>query len=184
VIVKRYWVAQKFSQHHMKYIAKIVLLCVSATAGWAVDPAPLPKVVTEAKKVMIIDRTGNTTLYDNVYDKLRKWNHWTLVQEQEEADLLVVLAKDTITAGTVTYGQSTASGQATTYGKSTIVNAQASGVSSTSPMVVSMPRYLVLVDNRRSQIALSVSCEQRISSGYTAKVLVDRLRKGFPKDQR
>jgi hypothetical protein len=150
----------------------------------AVAPPPLPKVVLEARTVFVYDRVGDLKVYDNVYDKLRKWGRWVLVQDAESADLVIVLSGDVITGGMITNSSTTGNANATVYGNTATVNGRSSTTTTSMPMVLSLPRYLTIVDRKTRQPLLSVSCEQRIGPGSTAGALVNRLKGRFPADQR
>jgi len=157
---------------------------VLATFAWAADPPPVPKSVAEARSVFVFDQTGNTAIYDNVYDKLRKWGRWTMAEDPSKADLVAVIAAQNIFVGSTTTVTASGNGSATQIGNTTMYGGQAQAQASTMPNLVSMPRYLGLIDPKTGRVLLSVSCEQRLTNSYTAKVLVDRLRKRFPKSER
>ncbi len=151
----------------------------------AVEPAPLPAVVREAKKIFIVNENVEDTIHDHVYDLFRHWSRWTLVENQKDADLIVVLsAQDAIRGYMTIPGSSTTTATATTYGNTTVVGMNTQNNPPTSVPIGSYLRYLSLVDARSGTRVLTVSCELRLAKGRTAVYLMDRLKKRFPTNER
>ncbi len=151
----------------------------------AVDPAPLPKVVREAKKLFIVNENVEDSIHDRVYDIFRHWSRWTLVDDQKDADIIVVLsAQNTIRAYMTIPGESTTTATATTYGNTTVVGAHTQENPPTVVPIGSYPRYLSMVDPKSGARVLTVSCELRLAKGRTGLHLMDRLKNRFPTNER
>jgi hypothetical protein len=56
--------------------------------------APLPKAITEAKSVYILNRTGAPEPADQAYRELRSWGRFKVVDEMSAADLVFVLTSE------------------------------------------------------------------------------------------
>jgi hypothetical protein len=166
----------------MKSILACFVLVLGTMPLLAVDPAPLPKVMREAKKAYAVNAGIESKTFDHVYDQLKKWGHWQLVDEANEADVIVVLSSQNTFLGVANLG-SVGNATATTYGNVTTVHGSSSNI--LLPMV-SQHRYLGVVDPKTGMILISVDCLPREINGAarTGKILVDRLRDRFPKCER
>jgi hypothetical protein len=165
-------------------LSVLVLLGLAVPAAWGIDPAPLPKEVKTARTAYILDLGVEPAILDNVYDQIKKWSRWILVDEREKADLLIVLSARNNFFGIVSTGSvGSATATATTIGNTTTVHATGA-VQNTSVPLMSFPRYLALIDPRSGIPLVTVSTELRLSKGYTGRALVARLKKRFPRDQR
>jgi hypothetical protein len=161
-----------------------VFSLLSSVPVLAVDPAPLPKEIRVAKTVFIINESAENVILDNVYDRFKKWPRWALTEERETADLLVVLSARSYFYGMMNIGTTTNStATATTYGNTTVAHGSSTSQNTGVPLL-SYPRYLTVVDPKTGNALLTISCELRMSKGYTAKVLMDRLKQRFPKSER
>ncbi len=166
----------------------IVLACLALAAmpnAWAVDPAPLPKEIRTAKTVFVFNEGAEPGTMDVVYDELRKWSHWTLTDDHEKADLIIVLSARSYFSGMANFGSASATASATTYGNTTVARGNASGQSTSVP-IFQQTRYLTVVEPKSTVSLLTVSCMRREINGNTrtGKMLVSRLKERFPKDQR
>lgn len=167
-----------------KFVISAVVGMMAALSVSAVDPAPLPKELREAKTVYIVNQGAEDSILDHVYDRLSKWSRWSVTTEREKADVIVVLSAQNYFYGMMPIGTTTTgTATATSYGNTTVVQGSSTTQSMAVPMA-SYPRYLTLVDPKNGAALLSISCELRIPQSYTAKVLVDRLKKRFPKSER
>jgi len=169
---------------------KLILACAVLVLGTmpllAVDPAPLPKVMREAKKAYAVNVGIEPKTFDHVYDQLKKWGHWQLVDEASQADVIVVLSSQNTFFGVANLGSvGSATATATTYGNVTTVHSN-SGSSNILMPLMSQHRYLGVVDPRTGMILTTVECVPREINGAarTGKILVDRLRGRFPKAER
>jgi hypothetical protein len=169
---------------------KLILACFALALGTmpllAVDPAPLPKVMREAKKAYPVNGGIEPKTFDHVYDQLKKWGHWQLVDEASQADVIVVLSSQNAFLGVANLGSvGNTTTTATTYGNTTTVRSSGSSSNVLMPMV-SQHRYLGVVDPKTGAILTTVDCVPREINGAarTGKILVDRLRDRFPKGER
>lgn len=160
-------------------------LATTLPCVWAVDPAPLPRQIRDAKTVAVSAQGIELGTMDVVYDELRRWGHWNLTDDASKADLIIVLSSQNYYVGMVAFGNASAQGSATTYGNTT--TAQATGTS----QVVAIPifrqtRFLTVVDSKSGASLLSLSCRRREINGdsRTGKTLANELKGRFPKDQR
>jgi hypothetical protein len=122
---------------------------------------------------------------DVVYNEISKWSHWTLTDEHEKADLIIVLSAQSYFAGMANFGSGPATATATTYGNATVAH----GYGSTQGMVIPVmqeTRYLTVVEPKSGFALLTLSCRRREINGNarTGKILVNHLKERFPKDQR
>jgi hypothetical protein len=152
---------------------------------WAVDPAPLPKQIREAKTVVVSAQGIELGTMDVVYDELRKWGHWNLTDDASKADLIIVLSSQNYYVGMVAFGSGSAQASATTYGNTT--TAQATGTSQAIAVpLFRQTRFLSVIDAKSGASLLSLSCRRREINGdsRTGKILANELKGRFPKDQR
>jgi hypothetical protein len=102
----------------------LLLFSVCAVAGSRsrkdIPPAPLPTVVTGAKKIFLANGGGSDLAYDAFYNAMKTWGHYTIVGTPEDADLIVELAYRVEHGGTRTWA--TSNGSATSYGNTTTYN--------------------------------------------------------------
>ena len=169
----------------MRFIHACVVLALGAPL-LAVDPAPLPKVMREAKTAYAVNAGIEPKTFDHVYDQLRKWGHWQLVDEASKADIIVVLSSQNTFLGVAILGTvGSATATATTYGNVTTVNSSGSSSNILMPLV-SQHRYLSVVDRKTGTLLTMVDCLPRGINGAarTGKILVDKLRDRFPKSER
>lgn len=70
-----------------------VLLSFGALAKSKKDipQAPLPAVITNAKKVFLANGGGSNLAYDTFYADMKQWGKYQIVGSPEEADLIVEL---------------------------------------------------------------------------------------------
>jgi hypothetical protein len=170
---------------HMNRLLGCLALIGTLPCAWAVDPAPLPRAIRDAKTVAVSAQGIELGTMDVVYDELRKWGRWTLVDDASKADLIIVLSSQNYYVGMVAFGSASAQASATTYGNTTA--AQATGTS----QAVAIPffrqtRFLSVIDARSGASLLSLSCRRREINGdtRTGKTLANELKARFPKDQR
>jgi transposase-like protein len=95
--------------------------------------APLPDKVAKAKTVFFLNDTANSRFGDDMYQELKKWNHWQVVTDRSKADLIFVLSQRESVDGLISTGTATATGNA------------ASGTVVTAPVKTSS-WYIYLVD--------------------------------------
>jgi hypothetical protein len=122
---------------------------------------------------------------DVVYDEISKWSHWTLTDEHEKADLIIVLSAQRYLSGMANFGSGSATATATTYGSTTVVHGSGSAQGIAVP-VIQETRYLTVVEPKSGLALLTLSCRRREINGNsrTGKILVSRLKERFPKGQR
>ncbi len=140
------------------------LITVAATAPLlAVDPAPLPAKVRTAKKIFVTNQGIHNYIYDRVYDRLRKWPRFVLVEERAQADLVAVVTERNQLAGAA---------------------AMPVGTAQIMVPLASSRKYLILLDASTGEQLLYVDTPEGILLSRTAKALVDRLKERFPKSER
>src|ERR1039458_1470633 len=112
---------------------RIILACSALAAtlpsAWAVNPAPLPKEIRTAKTVFVLNQGIEPGTMDVVYDEISKWSHWTLTDEHEKADLVIVLSAQSYVNGMANFGSGSATATATTYGNTTVARGSGSAQS-------------------------------------------------------
>jgi hypothetical protein len=170
----------------MKWILGCLALVLGTMRLLAVDPAPLPKVMREAKTAYAVNAGIEPKTFDHVYDQLRQWGHWQLVDEASKADVIVVLSSQNTFLGVANLGSvGNATATATTYGNVTTVHSSGSSSNILMPMM-SQHRYLGVVDPKTGAILTTVDCLPRGINGAarTGKILVEKLRGRFPKGER
>jgi len=57
-----------------------------------VPEAPLPSMVTNAKKIFLSNGGGSNLAYDTFYSDMKEWGKYEIVGSPDEADLIVELA--------------------------------------------------------------------------------------------
>jgi hypothetical protein len=143
----------------------VVLAMVEAT-----KPA-VPTGLTDiraARTAYLINQSTDNKVFNELPKRLEKWGKWKLVERPEDADILLVFSASQVFFGSMTTGS--------VYGTGTYATGTA-----TSVPLMSLPRYLTAVDRTSNRQLLAVSCERRLGSGYTAGVLVNRMRKEIDK---
>lgn len=165
----------------MRTILARFALALTLSAAWAANPAPLPKEIRTAKTVFVLNQGIEPGTMDVVYDEISKWSRWTLTDEHEKADLIIVLSF----AGMANLGTSSATATATTYGNTTVARGNGSTQGVAVPLMQET-RYLTVVEPKSGLALLTLSCRRREINGNsrTGKTLVNELKGRFPKDQR
>jgi hypothetical protein len=129
-------------------------------AAVCVEHGPLPTALVSAKRVYLQNAGGDMGVFDHLYEKVKHWGRWQVVANREDADLILLTTDTNQVVGAI---------------------ASASGgpysATATAVPIMSMPRFLIVVDAHTNEELLRVSCERRLSAGYTANVLVNRVRK-------
>lgn len=162
-----------------------IALIATLPSVLAVEPAPLPKEIRLAKTVFVVNQGIEPGTMDVVYDEIRKWSRWTLTDEQENADLVVVLSAQNYFAGMMGMGTASATAAATTYGGMTVAHGYGSAQGMVIP-IIQQTRYLTVVNPKTATALLTLSCRKRDINGSsrTGKTLVNLFKGRFPKDQR
>jgi hypothetical protein len=170
-------------------VRTILLTCFALVAtlpsAWAVDPAPLPGEVRVAKMVFVLNQGIEPGTMDVVYDEIRRWSHWTLTDEHEKADLIIVLSAQNYVYGMANFGSGSATATAATYGNTTVAHGYGAAQGVAVP-IIQQTRYLTIVEPKSGLALLTLSCRRREINGNsrTGKTLVNELKDRFPKDQR
>lgn len=73
----------------------LALLVVTGIANSKDKHAPLPSQVLTAKKVYIDNQSGFAQVMDRAYDELTKWGRFKIVQNPQDADLLLRFSAET-----------------------------------------------------------------------------------------
>ena len=154
----------------MRTILRVVfVLAVTLPSAWSVDPAPLPKEIKAAKTLFVLNQGLEPGTMDVVYNEINKWPRWTLTDEREKADLIIVL-----------------SAQSYVYGMAAIGSGTAYGTTTVAVPLVQDNRHLTVVEPKSGLALLTLSCRRREINGNsrTGKTLVNLFKSRFPKDQR
>lgn len=61
--------------------------------------APLPNEILRAKTICLANQTGFASLGDKAFDELTKWGRFKIVQNPEDADLVLVLSATSTVTG-------------------------------------------------------------------------------------
>lgn len=73
----------------MRAFVALLLLLTTTSAPAEEKYAPLPKKIVEAKAVYIENLTENPAVLDAAYLELTSWAKFKIVEDQEEADLIL-----------------------------------------------------------------------------------------------
>jgi hypothetical protein len=65
---------------------------------------PASQGIRTAKTVFVLNQGIEPGTMDVVYDEIRKWSHWTLTDEHEKADLIIVLSAQNYFYGMANFG--------------------------------------------------------------------------------
>jgi hypothetical protein len=137
--------------------------------GLFAEKMPLPEKALAARTVALVNAAGGETgVMDGIYSNLKKWGRWQIVDRDQHPDLLLLFSGSDRILGSMT--TATATGNAT----------YAAGSASTVPLM-SMKRYLIVVDPATNAQLFTAECERRLGAGYTGGVLVNELKKRVPK---
>jgi hypothetical protein len=93
----------------LKLLAALLFLQTHALAGQD-KYAPLPAKVVNAKTVFYINDTTSSRFGDDLYQELKKWNRWQVVNDRKKADLILVLSQRDQIEGTIATATATTSG--------------------------------------------------------------------------
>jgi hypothetical protein len=148
----------------------------------AVEPAPLPLELQQAKKMFLVNSGVENSIQDRVYDMFSKWSRWTMVNSPEEADVIAILSRQDNVAILESRTSSTTATAAVSPG---VAIARASSTQTSTPMIfASYDRFLTVISQKTGARLVSVSCQLRLAQGRTGKHLMDRLKNRFPKPER
>ena len=122
------------------FLAAIVIASIPALA---VEPAPLPLELQQAKRVFLVNGGVENSIQDRVYDMFSKWSRWTMVNSPEEADVIAVLSRQ----DNVAIVESRTSITATTASVSPgVAIARASASQTSTPIILaSYDRFLTVI---------------------------------------
>lgn len=133
---------------YRRYRASRVLVLVAFLTALRADAkrpkvhAPLPKQVLEAKTVYLDNQSGFASLGDKAYDELTKWGRFKVVDQRQNADLILLLSASEYRGGYVTSGTAQQHGTVDDSG-----NIEVSGESeSTTTPVVYRRTHLTVID--------------------------------------
>lgn len=91
---------------HRLLLVGLLLCSISALAGNRsrknIPPAPLPTVVTNAKKIFLVNDGGSDLAYDAFYSAMKSWERYTIVGTPDDADVIMELAYQVKHGGTIT----------------------------------------------------------------------------------
>jgi hypothetical protein len=147
----------------------VIVAMIEASA--APSTARPPTDIRKTKTVYLLNRSTDQRVFDHLEAKLKQWGRWTLVERQEDADLVLVFSEKGSYLGSVSTSSAVGSG---TYASGT----------GTSIAIVSDQRFLIAVEPQTERQLVVISCERRAGAGYTAGVLINRMRKYIEKQEK
>jgi hypothetical protein len=74
--------------------AALLFVSLIGTSYAKAKHAPLPSELLSAKTVFLVNKTGYQNALDTAYDQFQKWGRFSIVQDQNSADIVVVLIHD------------------------------------------------------------------------------------------
>jgi hypothetical protein len=80
-----------------KQHAAIVFACFACVVALRIaangsEKTPLPSIFFQAKTIVIVNDTGESYTIDRASDELKKWGRYQIVENPDDADLVLVLA--------------------------------------------------------------------------------------------
>lgn len=150
----------------MKLFLAAILCTLFCLPLAAQESKPLTDI-SEAKTACVVNRGTDLATVDGVRDKLQQWGRWKLVPRPEDADLLLIISDQEVTAGSV----STASGFASGSGHYASGSSTGFGVPLVIPKV-----FLSVVDRRSGDIFTFVSAVRRRHISGSPAYLVTTLK--------
>ncbi len=140
------------------------VLCFFAPVLYAQEHAPIPEKLVSARKLFLVNDSGDLKAYDKLYSELRKWGRFTIVTSQSTADAIVVLTSRAEYAVTVGTGTVIASGNVGT------------GMG-TSVSVPGTYLHLKIFDATTGEPLWSDATEKWVTAGHAPSKLVSNLKK-------
>lgn len=134
---------------------------------------PIPQILAEAKTVYLDAHTDMSDFhYKHLYNKLREWNRWLIVNDPKKAD--IVLLMTTKNSQVINYQMSSQSASATTIGNTTTLNSSGSSVS----VPLTIPSYvLYVIDPKTNDRIWRITTGEKFLKSNEAKQLIKDLRK-------
>jgi hypothetical protein len=141
----------------------VILAMVLAPAPLANKPSGLASI-RDAKTVFLVNQSTDVKVFDQLRGKLKEWGRWKVVDNQEDADLLLVLSVTSTYLGSISTASS--SGSAT----------YASGFGASIPL--SNGYFLLISVDRVSQHQLTASSTIRHTiSSQSVNALMNQIKK-------
>jgi hypothetical protein len=78
-----------------------VLFCAGSVSG-QINVRPLPKAALMAKTVAIVNNTHNDAVSEGAVEALKRWGHFTIVDDSDAADITLTFEKKSEHEGTST----------------------------------------------------------------------------------
>ncbi len=147
-------------------VVLLLLFWSMAVGGTAValQTDPLPGPLVAAKKLFLVDDSGDRKAYDKFCQELKKWGRFTIVTAQGESDAIAVLTTR------ADYSATVHSGNVFT----------GAGTFATFPVNY---LYLKVFDAKTGLPLWSDGAEKWTSAGHAPSALVSNLKKRMPKQQ-
>jgi hypothetical protein len=81
--------------HRPLNVIAVLLLATIGTAAKDASPAPsAPKHLSDIRTVCLINTNADLDVFDKLRVRLQEWGRWKIVEQPEQADLLLVLSQD------------------------------------------------------------------------------------------
>ena len=77
-----------------RFATALLFITLIATSYAKTRHAPLPNGLLSAKTVFLENKTGYQSALDTAYDQFQKWGRFSIVQDKDSADIVVVLVHD------------------------------------------------------------------------------------------
>jgi hypothetical protein len=143
----------------------LILALTAGSLPAAQDHAPLPQKLVAAKSVYLVNDSGDIKAFDNLYQELKKWNRFKVVDSQAAAEIVMILTTNAQYGVTVVSGASTGGG----------------GFIGSATTVPNEYLWLKVYGAAGPELLWSDSTEKWITSGHAPSKLVSNLKKRMPK---
>jgi hypothetical protein len=147
-----------------------VILALVLAATPPVNKASGLRNIRDAKTVYLVNRTTDQKVFDQLQGKLNELGRWKIVENEDNADLLLVLSMTSAYVGSI--NTASASGTAT----------HASGFGTSIPLINGY-FYLIAVDRVSQRQLTAVSTIRHTISSQSATALMNQFKKQIEKPE-
>lgn len=89
----------------MRFLLAVSMIVLMSVASYAQKHAPLPEKLISARKVYLINESGDVKVFDKLFQELQKWGRFAIVTSRADADVIAILSDRS--SGSVTLGNGT-----------------------------------------------------------------------------